>query len=89
MAPILVMVGIMGTTPALVGADNGNHYGQNGGNSGNQYGQNGGNNGNRYGQNGVNNGIIPIPEPTTILLVGSGLVGLAGLVGYSRRRMKK
>ena len=67
MAPILVMVGIMGTTPALVGADNGNHYGQNGG----------------------NNGIIPIPEPTTILLVGSGLVGLAGLVVYRRRRMKK
>jgi hypothetical protein len=67
MAPILVLVGIMGTTPALVGADNGNHYGQNGG----------------------KNEIIPIPEPTTILLVGSGLVGLVGLVGYGGRRMKK
>jgi len=89
MAPILVLVGIMGTTPALVGADNGNHYGQNGGNNGNHYGQNGGNNGNQYGQNGGNNGIIPIPEPTTMLLVGSGLVGLAGLVVYRRRRMKK
>ena len=91
MAPILVLVGIMGTTPALVGADNGNHYGQNGGNNGNHYGQNGGNNGNQNNQNGAhdNNDIIPIPEPTTILLVGSGLVGLAGLVVYRRRRMKK
>ena len=89
MASILVMSGIMGTTPALVGANNGNHNGQNGGNNGNHYDQNGGNNGNHYGQNGGNNGIIPIPEPTTILLVGSGLVGLAGLVVYRRRRMKK
>jgi PEP-CTERM motif len=78
MAPILVLVGIMGTTPPLVGADNGNHYGRNGGN-----------NGNHYGQNGGKNEIISIPEPTTILLVGSGLVGLAGLVVYRRRRMKK
>jgi hypothetical protein len=78
MAPILVLVGIMGATPALAGAGNGNHYGRNGGN-----------NGNHYGQNGGNNEIIPIPEPTTMLLVGSGLVGLAGLVVYRRRRMKK
>ena len=89
MAPILVLVGIMGTTPALVGADNGNHYGQNGGNNGNHYGQNGGKTGNQYGQNGGKNGIIPMYEPSTILLVGSGLVGLAGLVVYRRRRMKK
>ena len=91
MAPILVLVGIMGTTPALAGAGNGNQNNQNGGNNGNHYGQNGGNNGNQNNRGGVhnNNDIIPIPEPATMLLVGSGLVGLAGLVVYRRRRMKK
>ena len=66
MAPILVMVGIMGTTPALVGADNGNHYGQNGGNNGNQNNQNGVHN---------NNGIIPIPEPPRCCWLGAGWSG--------------
>jgi len=36
---------------------------------------------------GEPNGIpIPVPEPSTLLLLGSGL---AGLIGFGRRRMKK
>ena len=33
----------------------------------------------------MENGVMPTPEPTTILLLGSGLIGLAG----SRRKMRK
>jgi len=35
---------------------------------------------------GVNNGTSPVPEPATLILLGSGLVGLAG---YGRKRFKK
>ena len=44
-----------------------------------------------YGDNGSGNEIFiaspsePIPEPTTMLLLGSGLVGLTGF----RRKLKK
>jgi len=34
----------------------------------------------------VEGGVAPIPEPSTLLLLGAGLVGL---IGYGRKRMKK
>jgi len=40
----------------------------------------------RYGLGNFVEGTTSVPEPSTLLLLGSGLVGL---VGYGRRRLKK
>jgi hypothetical protein len=40
----------------------------------------------RYGLGNFVEGVTSVPEPSTLLLLGSGLLGL---VGYGRRRMRK
>jgi len=39
-----------------------------------------------FDQRGSNGGGVPVPEPATMLLLGSGLIGLAG---FARRKFKK
>jgi len=39
-----------------------------------------------FDQRGSNGGTVPVPEPATMLLLGSGLIGLAG---FARRKFKK
>jgi len=34
----------------------------------------------------INDGVSPVPEPATLILIGSGLVGLAG---FGRKKFKK
>ncbi|MBU0988167.1 MAG: PEP-CTERM sorting domain-containing protein [Proteobacteria bacterium] len=34
----------------------------------------------------INDGVYPVPEPATLILIGSGLVGLAG---FGRKKFKK
>ena len=71
---VLAVMGLL-LTPGISIADqndnNGNHYGNDNNNNGN--------NGNHFGQTKA------VPEPLTIILLGSGLVGLAVM----RRRIKK
>ena len=74
---LLLMPGISDAMGKYDKGDNGNYNGQNGDNNGNHYGQ--------IPQNGPISQIQVLTEPLTIILLGSGLVGLAVM----RRRIKK
>jgi hypothetical protein len=39
-----------------------------------------------FSASGFTGGITPIPEPATLALVGAGLLGMAGITGFARRK---
>jgi hypothetical protein len=78
-----------GSNGAINDPGNGGSGNTGGGAPGGGSGSQGGGSGSQPGGGGGGSGSSPVPEPGTLLLVGSGLAGLAGISLRRRQRLQK